>query len=354
MSEPADDVFSRHPRLTIAAVLLVGTLLVLGVAELVLRSSGGVDVNYYTGYTTPGVRRFPYGEIPVNSVGQPDEEFEPANGRRHVGYFGDSVALGVGAGYGYRIPDLLQKRFVDRDHWVFAQVDSYLVPEIVIDQVKASRLASVVYLMNLNDVVPPPERVVGYQVEAPTTWVGRLRDGPLGGIDAALRGRSYVYTHLRLGFKNLMQRRGVEASGMRALELEPGRNAAVYASTAARVADALDAARAAGLERACVVVLPYEMQVSADAARRYRELGFSWEPGFEQGSAQRALLEAFAARGVRAFDARAAFAGRELAVGESFVYDRGDKIDWNHPNRLGHALIAAWLERDPGFVSDCL
>lgn len=31
------------------------------------------------------------------------------------------------------------------------------------------------------------------------------------------------------------------------------------------------------------------------------------------------------------------------AVGEYFVYDKGDKLDWNHPNRAGHRAIADYL-----------
>jgi hypothetical protein len=46
----------------------------------------------------------------------------------------------------------------------------------------------------------------------------------------------------------------------------------------------------------------------------------------------------------------------EFANSVYFVYDKGDKIDWNHPNRAGHARIAegfirsgacGFLERQP-------
>ena len=30
-------------------------------------------------------------------------------------------------------------------------------------------------------------------------------------------------------------------------------------------------------------------------------------------------------------------------VGEYFVYNKGDKLDWNHPNRDGHRAIAEYL-----------
>jgi hypothetical protein len=31
------------------------------------------------------------------------------------------------------------------------------------------------------------------------------------------------------------------------------------------------------------------------------------------------------------------------ALGEFFVYDRGDKLDWNHLNRAGHARLGEFL-----------
>jgi hypothetical protein len=30
-------------------------------------------------------------------------------------------------------------------------------------------------------------------------------------------------------------------------------------------------------------------------------------------------------------------------LGQYFVYNKGDKLDWNHPNRAGHRQIADWL-----------
>ena len=29
---------------------------------------------------------------------------------------------------------------------------------------------------------------------------------------------------------------------------------------------------------------------------------------------------------------------------QDFVYDKGDKLDWNHPNRAGHRLIADYVQ----------
>lgn len=327
-------------------VLLAGALVVALLAEISLRLFGSLNIHYYTGTKTPGLHRYPYGEVPINAEGYPDEEFVMSGTKRRVGYVGDSVTYGVGAGYGYRVPDLLQQQFPQYDHWVFANVGEGLHERKLLGQIDRFKLNSIVYLMNLNDVVPAAE------AEAGSTWITDAKAGWFGWFDGLLRGNSYLYTYTRLGLKNAMQRLGYEAHGMPAFELAPDAHRGVVEDTARRVASAFAAAQQVGT-RACVVILPYEMQVSADAARTYREMGFSWEAGFEQGSTQRLLLAAFASLGVTAFDGRDAFAGQELRVGDAFVYDRGDKVDWNHPNRKGHALLAAWLSARPELVERC-
>jgi hypothetical protein len=42
------------------------------------------------------------------------------------------------------------------------------------------------------------------------------------------------------------------------------------------------------------------------------------------------------------YDGRKAFSeeAQDTPAGTYFVYNKGDKIDFNHPNRLGHALLA--------------
>jgi hypothetical protein len=97
-------------------------------------------------------------------------------------------------------------------------------------------------------------------------------------------------------------------------------------------------------------MLPYEMQISQEAAETYADLGIRWEPAFLEGSTQR-MLAARLNPEIPLFDARLAYLGeknpesarRKNRVGEFFVYNRGDKLDWNHPNRVGHQRIADYL-----------
>lgn len=343
----ASRAFRRYPRLTLLAVFAVAVGGVLIVAEVALRLFGSVNIHYYAGTKTPGLHRYPYGDVPINSDGYPDEEFARDSPKARVGFLGDSVTYGVGTGYGYRVPDLLQQRLPQFEHWVFANVGTRLELKVLQRQVKTFRLDSVVYLMNLNDLVPDSDDA------AADTWIAGAQQGWMGRLDTALRGSSYLYTYVRLGLKNAMQRLGYEAHGLPAFELFPNAHRGVIDATAKRVAEALDAARQEGV-RTCVVVLPYEMQISKDAARTYREMGFAWEEGFEGGSTQRILIEALGKRGVTAFDGLEAFAGTDFKIGEAFVYDRGDKVDWNHPTRPGHARLAEWLAGKADFVSACL
>ncbi len=340
---------ARHPRFTLLAVLGAGLVLVGGLFELGLRAFGSLNISYYTGTTLPGLHRYGYGDIPINADGYPDEAFVLSGVKPRIGYVGDSVTYGIGAGYGYRVPDLLQERFPQYDHWVFAGVGERLEAPSLLAQIEQFNLSAVVYLMNLNDIVP--------EADSPdaSTWIAsRARTSWFARVDLGLRGKSYLYTYVRFGLKTMLERWGYEHHGMKAYEFEPSKYRDVFAVTAKRVADALDqaAARRPGL-RTCVVVLPYEMQVSSDAARTYRDLGFSWEPGFENGSAQAVLVPKLKSRGVKALDARDAFAGRELKVGEAYVFNKGDRTDWNHPNRVGHAILASWLADHTDFVSHC-
>jgi hypothetical protein len=101
-----------------------------------------------------------------------------------------------------------------------------------------------------------------------------------------------------------------------------------------------------------VVILPYEMQISREAEQRYAELGVQWEDGFIGGETQRSIIAALDPE-LRSYDAYEAFVDRDAVdetrnrngLGEHFVYDKGDKLDWNHPNRSGHRAIAKWLIR---------
>lgn len=342
----------RHPALVISGVVGFFLIVLMLLAELGLRLFGNVNIHYYTGYTQPGWHEYPYGRIPINSFGAPDEEFVMRPGERRIGYFGDSITYGVGAGYGYRMPDLLRKAYPDYRHWVVAEVGAVPTLKDISPNIKKFGLGAVTYIMNLNDILPGSEISKGEE-PGNTTFITRAKSGFMGDIDQVLRGRSYLYTYIRLGIKNALQRAGYEAHGQVAYELQATKYRAVVEETSHRIVSLGKAVEAQGVNF-CVLMIPYEMQVSADAARQYSSLGFSWEPGFLAGNTQQMVGKILNAEGINLFDARGAFSGVDLRVGDAFVYNKGDKVDWNHPNRRGHALIANWLIHDTEFKGRCL
>jgi hypothetical protein len=187
-------------------------------------------------------------------------------------------------------------------------------------------------LLNLNDILPasPPKSGSGMVVYNGLNFVKEYLDG--------LRDRSYLYNYLRTAVKNAIQRVGFEASGYYAFELWPKKSDDIFRSFADRVNAAARDLRAQGVQM-CVVIAPYEMQVSDDAARTYADLGFKWEDGFLKGSTQK-KLRSYLDKDLPVYDGLAAFPDHSAKVGSLYVYNAGDKIDWNHPTRAGHAALA--------------
>src|SRR5438876_6006570 len=150
--------------------------------------------------------------------------------------------------------------------------------------------------------------------------------------------------------KNQLVRIGYDQTGQVAYGLFPDRYDDVLRETSKRIRESHEILRSRGVEL-IVVILPYEMPISEEAERTYRADGVRWEKGFVDRSPQKKLLGYL--QGLTCLDAYWAFVDaaevdasrRRNAVGQYFVYDRGDKLDWNHPNREGHRRIAEFIER---------
>ncbi len=337
----------RHPVFALLMINIVISTVILGAAEVFLRFYATYHPGYYAqGPEKPGVYHFPYGLAVRNSIGYPDDEFDLSSPRRRVGYFGDSVTRGVGVGYGDRITDLLEKYYPGYEHWTFGSATNGVdeTGAATIRELAAKfDLHTVVYLMNLNDLLPSQR----FEQSESDSLVRRLKKH-LQGVDW-LRGHSYLYTMIRDWATGYLQARGYGHHGWRAAELFPEENAEIVRQTAERVVALAEEIERQGC-RFVVVLIPYEMQISDEAARVYRDFGIHWENGFLEGSTQRALVRYFAGR-VRAVDALRAFvpgangaaASRKHRVGEYFVYNRGGKYDWNHLNAAGHRAIARFL-----------
>ncbi|MEJ2139749.1 MAG: hypothetical protein P8Y61_09925 [Gammaproteobacteria bacterium] len=307
-------------------------LIVAAILEIFLRLTVKYDIGYYTGTKTEGIAKYPFGEIVINSDGFADQEFDLTSTKPRIGYFGDSVNYGIGAGYPYRFSELVETVLPEYSHWnLGGGVSSTLQTSVIADNAKKYGLDYAVYLLNLNDILPLSRN----EDFANAPFVFRLKWLVKDSIDG-LRDRSYLYNFIRLKVKNAFQVAGFEASGYKAFELWPQDNLPVLKQFSARVNETNQILARDGITF-CVVLLPYEMQVSKDAERVYSEMGFKWEDGFTEGSTQKMLRELIDVPYV--YDPLPEFDREAASIGEYFVYNKGDKIDWNHPNRKGHAVI---------------
>ncbi len=325
----------RHERKTLVLVNLLLLLFVIGAGEVIARLYTQYSINYYTDtrVITNGLLQYPWGVLPRNSLGFYDEEFDLTTTKPRVGFFGDSVAMGLGAGYPYRISDIVRAHVPDFAVWNFGGHFGDDLDEKNIKRASAEfKLRYAVYVMNLNDIIPPikSETAIHSVVYYGTHFMRASID--------YLRTRSYLYNRVRLAVKDIFQRDGYEASGYYAYELWPNQADPVFRYTADRMNTLSRELRNKGTTF-CVLISPYEMQISKDAARVYASLGFRWEKGFTEGSAQRKIIS-YLDPDIPVYDGRDAFPDKGEKVGYYFVYNKGDKIDWNHPDRAGHAALA--------------
>lgn len=356
-----DVAAKRHLGLKVAAVNVAALAAILLLFEGGVRSFITYNPSYYAAIPAVGsCIPHPYGEVCMNSHGFPDDEFVLSSSKPRVGYFGDSVCYGVGAGRGYRMTDLLKTHYQDYGHFNFCNIGDNPLSEPTMQRLKKVadeyKLSYVVYLMNLNDVPlligeleTPAGTSQGVRAEhkhprkfAIVADVKRI----LTPLDNLLRGNSYLYTFIRNKVKERLTVAAYDTSGYETIELFPTANREVLDYAAAKMNGLARDLRSRGI-KLIVILLPYEMQISTHAADTYRRLNIRWEPGFESDSAQRVIVSSLDPN-LHYVDVYYAFDGRreKAAVGEYFVYDKGDKIDWNHPNRAGHRLIADYLIRE--------
>jgi hypothetical protein len=337
---------ARHQRgvLLCWVVLLLCAMVI--VAEVVLRYSVSYQMHYYTPISISNrLNSYSFGDIPFNSAGYPDREWDPTDPRERVGFWGDSITSGVGAGFGYRYTDIIRDSRQDRYYMNFGGpgedgiADDEAIGRILA-LVERFRLSKVVYAMDLNDILPDKGSVVAQrpQLHGAKRLIKKYLD--------FLRTRSYLYYYLRLKLTSLAARLGYGYHGDQMYELHPARNAVIVEQTVGRINRLSAALRTRGAQL-CVLLFPYEMQVSTDAASRYRRDGIRWSSELLAGEPQKTILSGLTPD-IGAVDLAAAFAetpnsAQRIRVGQYFVFNRGDALDWIHPNRSGHRLIAEYL-----------
>lgn len=314
-------------------VIILGLL--LGIGEVIARNLVTYSLGYYGGMGDrgPGVYQVPYGEIRVNAQGFPDAEFDLASTKPRIGYVGDSVNFGTGAGYGNRVSEFVEAAYPQFEHWnVGAGVGTGIQHQIMLSKAKDLQLDTMIYLLNMNDIGQ-----VGHSGESrDRTWVEVIKAIVSESLDY-FRDKSYLYNWVRLTIKNALYRAGYDYAGRRAVELWPSEHAKEIETMCEFLNVAKSELQAMGSDL-CVIVAPYEMQISRQAAQTYRDLGFDWEEGFEDGTTQSRLEACIAFESF--YNPLSLFDPEVAEVGEFFVYNRADAIDWNHPTAAGHRKIA--------------
>ncbi len=337
-------VFEKNPRLTLAAFWFLLVVMAGGLAEITLRFIVPYDIGYYTAVKKPGIYEYPYGTIHINQDGYPDTEFDRSSPKKKIGYFGDSVTFGVGAGEEYRFSNLLEQKYPAFEHWTFSMIANGIEDDLIVRTAQEYGLSRVIYALNLNDIMPvtAPDNTPQTPSNPETPILRVVQQWIWDHLDATLRGHSYLYTSVRTLLKNALLKIGYSHTGFVAAELFPEQNRALVLETADRITRIGNTLNKQGIQF-CVLILPYEMQISRDAAHTYRDLGIDWEDGFETGSTQKILKQGL--KGIALYDGMNAFSDvtDTAQTGEFFVYNKGDKIDFNHPNRAGHARLTAGM-----------
>lgn len=279
----------------------------------------------------------PYGYIRINQMGYADDNFNLESPKSRIGYTGDSVNYGVGAGYPYRVSDYLELQFPKFEHWNLSRRVGEAVFIEKLEELKRLKVEKAIYLVNLNDIMPVYQYKQGL-VPDHSAFLSRTRLALRYNLDW-LRNRSYLYNYLRTSIKTLLTRLDYDTSGFRSIELYPKRNEAVIKSFADSLSEMANSFQHAGISL-CFVLLPYEMQISSHAVTVYSGMGYNWDKEFENGLTQKIIADALPPD-VLLSNPLSAF--EQKSVGHYFVYNLGDKVDWNHLNREGHKIIAQHL-----------
>lgn len=329
--------------------ILISLFFVLIILEVLCRNFIEFEKNYYATPIKSKDRKFiihPYGKIPINKDGFYDEEFNFKNGKQKIAYFGDSVTYGVGAGYPYRFTEYLDKLNSNFDHLNFTgglgislnnwntEDENFLLN---------NNINRIVYVMNLNDIAP-----LSYSAQRKNnTNNKKIKDiyflkNLASPLDKLLRGKSMLYTYIRFKIKSYYVKNGFEASGLQSIELFPNQNRNHIVNAAKKINDWSLNLKKKGI-KSCVIILPYEMQISKNAKNYYRSIGIKFEKEFENFLTQE-ILQNNLIPDLNSSIIKDGFL--EKKIGYYFVFNKGDKIDFNHPNRKGHLVIAKEIAKN--------
>ena len=316
--------------------------------EIILRNLINFDMNYYSSpkkIDNKSIIIHPYGKIPINSDGFFDEEFRFDSKKPKIGYFGDSVTYGVGAGHPYRFTEYLDQLSPEFEHLNLSGglgISLANWNEKINEFLLKKNISKIIYVINLNDIAPLSNKYIGKNNIPKNVKNINFFKKIAAPFDKYLRGESMLYTYFRFKIKSILVKRGFEASGFKSIELFPTKNVNHIINASKIINNWSSKMKNIGIQT-CLVILPYEMQISRNASEYYKSIGIQFEENFEEFSTQKILIENLSSVS-RPYFVKDGF--EEKNIGYYYVFDKGDKIDFNHPNRKGHFVIASEISRN--------
>jgi len=149
--------FESNPKKTIFLTVLLLFFLIFLISEIILRVHVNFNPSYYMAKSYIAKRNnfqydvlsYPYGEIIFNKYGFPDKDFCKIKCKPRIAYIGDSICYGVGAGYGYRISDIIRKEIPENEQMNMSgglDLGTY-GRNILLQYVKEFQIDKVIYLI---------------------------------------------------------------------------------------------------------------------------------------------------------------------------------------------------------------
>jgi len=323
-------------------LVIFSLLLSLLFLELCLRIFINYKPNYYAAFKSNNKAiNYPYGIVPVNSLGYFDIEFKK-NQKKTIGYIGDSVLYGVGAGYPYRVTDILNENITKFNIFNLGTLPGQIsFNKKTLEKMsyfqKEYNLERVVYLMNLNDISDfayhnIPLNIKNNELKKNINFLKKIN------AHLSVINNSYLYNYTKFKIKSFLNRLGYDYHGYKAIELFPLQNKHYIEKISFEINKLALNSKKKNI-KFCLAVLPYEMQISKEASEVYKNLGIKFSEAFVKFEPQKIILDNIDQSLIETIILGKSF-DQNSKIGEYFVYNKGDKIDFNHLNRKGHLKIS--------------
>jgi lysophospholipase L1-like esterase len=301
----------------------------------------------------------------INSRGWRDAEYfleKPAKVTR-IMVIGDSVAFGYGVELEQMFPKVLERELNRQERGSYQVItlggaggNTYSQKNIIRDNVPIYRPDLVILAFNLNDIVP--RTVPGKYAHSSNTpdLVARTTFRLRKKLDELFRSNSHLYFFFRERMKVILRQFGIASPVMLplgAFDIEDDYGVAAWRDTSGELLEIASQLQRDKV-RFLLAILPVDMQMSPQIADIYRrEFGFIFADSLVNGQAQKIIADFARQHGIACVDLLPSF--RENRHEKKFFRVHAGSVDWNHPNPVGHKIIAEELRKSlssPGLMGN--